>query len=673
MAQDERAKINGNNHFGESASSSICTDITKKTGAHIEISSAKDNSLTFLVTGKPDAVSKARKLILEKFTAQNRVMVKIPKEHHKFILGKKGKNLQDLENNTGTKIQVPPAIDPSEEITIIGKKECIEKVVHEITMISDEQSKQSSDSIDIPKLIHPFLFSGSNSHSSRLTAELGVRINVPPVSTDKTEIIIVGDKESVAKSKETLAQLHRDIESTMHSVSVEVAKNQHKYVIGPRGAGINEILDMYNVSVEMPPQDSESCTVTLRGPQEKLGPALTMLYNKAGSVQHLTVNAPAWLHRYIIGKKGANINKVTAEFPTVHVEFTDVDEIIKLEGPREEALAAKQRLETMISDMQSRLVQDELIVDSKFHKHIIGKAGANINRIRNETNVIINIDPKGGNVIKLEGSPDCVKQVKRDLEEQVSKMENEKERDLPIESRLHGNIIGPKGESIKLIRDKFNQVLITFPNPNSKEDKVKVRGPKEDVDACAKHLLRLAAELKENNHQVVVPIFKQYTKFVIGKGGSNFNRIRSETGARIDLNENETGSDDIVITGTKEVCEQARRMIAKVYDEQSNITEMEILIPSKIHNAIIGPKGRLVHSISEECGGVTIQFPRAEKKSDKVSIRGPKEDVMKAKKLLVDLSNEKQTSGHTADVRCKPQHHKFLIGKNGASIQVSSC
>merc|ERR1712179_59833 len=52
-----------------------------------------------------------------------------------------------------------------------------------------------------------------------------------------------------------------------------------------------------------------------------------------------------------------------------------------------------------------------------------------------------------------------------------------------------------------------------------------------------------------------------------------------------------------------------------------------------------------------------------------VNIRGPKEDVDKAKKLLVELSNEKQLTSLTAEVRAKPEHHKFLIGRQGANIQ----
>ena len=54
-------------------------------------------------------------------------------------------------------------------------------------------------------------------------------------------------------------------------MSVEVKKSQHKYVIGPKGNAINEILQETGVFVEMPSTESLSETITLRGPQEKLG------------------------------------------------------------------------------------------------------------------------------------------------------------------------------------------------------------------------------------------------------------------------------------------------------------------------------------------------------------------------------------------------------------------
>lgn len=68
-------------------------------------------------------------------------------------------------------------------------------------------------------------------------------------------------------------------------------------------------------------------------------------------------------------------------------------------------------------------------------------------------------------MIRIEGSKQGVVKTKQELEEMVKKLENEKEKDVIIEQRHYKNIIGAKGEKIREIRDKFNQVQINFPGP----------------------------------------------------------------------------------------------------------------------------------------------------------------------------------------------------------------
>ncbi|XP_076054775.1 satellite-binding protein 1 Dp1 [Oratosquilla oratoria] len=670
VPHEERAKIDGNSQFGESASSRICADITAKTGAHIEISSAKDQSLTFLVTGKNDAVLKARRLVLEKFQTQARQTVKVPKEHHRFILGKKGKKLQDLEVATATKIQVPSAADDSDEIIVFGTKDNIEKAMHEIRLISDEKSKQAYEKLEIPKQYHPFICGANNEKINALMQENNVRINVPPPSVAKNEITIAGEKDGVLNCKTIMTKVYKEMEKKCQTVSVEVRKSQHKYVVGSRGSHIAEILQETGVSIEMPSADSLSETISLRGPADKLGPALTMVYAKANSVVSADVEAPLWQHKFIIGRKGVNIRQITQDLTKVQVEFPDKQEVIKLEGPPEEVEVAKERLENMISDLQKKITFDEIPVNPRFYKHIIGKSGSNINRIRGETQVLINIsEADGNNIIRLEGSPEGVAKAKQELLDLVAKMENEKERDIIIENRFHRYIIGTKGDKIREIREKFNQVLISFPDPGEKCDIVKIRGPKDDVDQCYKYLQKMVRELQESAYQIRVPIFKKFHKFIIGKGGANIKKIREETNTRIDLPSEGQNSDDIVITGKKENVEKAKEHIQKIQNELDNIVEVDIIIPSKFHNSMIGSGGKLIQSISEDCGGVAITFPPSESKSDKVTIRGPKEDVQKVKQILVDMSNEKQQASFTEEVRAKPQHHRFLIGRSGASIK----
>ena len=63
-------------------------------------------------------------------------------------------------------------------------------------------------------------------------------------------------------------------------------------------------------------------------------------------------------------------------------------------------------------------------------------------------------------------------------------------------------------------------------------------------------------------------------------------------------------------------------------------------IPYRLHIAIIGPKGKLVRAVMEECGGVRINFPSSDSKTDTIKLHGPKDDVEKAKRMLQELADE---------------------------------
>lgn len=645
--------------------------IMNNTGAKIEMSSSKDKSLTFLLTGKPDVVLKAKREVLVAFQTQANATMTVPKEHHRHLLGKGGLKLQDMEKNTATKITIPKSGDNSDVITIVGAKEGIEKAMHEIQLITDEQSKQAFERMEVPKIYHPFI-QGPNSENvnKMLSAHPGVRINIPPLSVQKDELSIAGEKEGVLAVKDQILKIWKEMERKCTTVSVEVKKTQHRYIIGPKGNSINEILADTGVFVEMPSNDSESETITLRGPQEKLGLALTKVYEKANSVVSLTVDCPSWLHKYIIGRKGAGIQKISAELTKVHIAFCD-DDKIKIDGPPEEAEKAYTEINAQASNLIKTTSFVEFKVDAKYHKHIIGKGGSTINKIKSESDVTINIPEtdSGVTIIRIEGNKSGVEKAKLELQGMVEKMENEKEKDVIIENRFHRQIIGPKGENIQKIRDEFAAVQISFPDLGVKSDIVKLRGVKDEVDKCAKHLNKIAKELQESNYQVKIPIFKQFHKNVIGKGGANIKKIRDETNTRIDLPDSSADSDTIIITGKKKDVDNAAEMIREIQSQMANIVSKDITIPAKIHNTVIGAGGKLIQSIMTECGGVHIKFPEAHSGSDKVTIRGPADDVEKALKLLEELSAEKQLSGHSVEVKAKPQHHKFLIGRQGCNIQ----
>uniref|UniRef100_A0A8C2ZS02 High density lipoprotein-binding protein n=1 Tax=Cyclopterus lumpus TaxID=8103 RepID=A0A8C2ZS02_CYCLU len=582
----EERRYKDNSQFGEGEEAKVCLDIMQRTGAHIELSLAKDQGLSIMVTGKLESVMKARKEIVARLQTQASATVAIPKEHHRFVIGKNGEKLQELELKTATKIAIPRPDDPSANIRITGTKEGIEKARHEILLISAEQDKRAVERLCLEKAFHPFIAGAHNRLVQELSQETGARISIPPPSLPRDEIVITGEKEAVALALSRIRAIYDD---------------------------------------------------------------------KAKSVMVVEVTAPAWLHRFIIGKKGQNIGRITQQLPRVHIEFTDGEERISLEGPTAEVEQAQAQIQEIIKDLVSTHTLSQSV----------------INRIKEQYKVSVRIpqDSERSGLVRIEGDPKGVQLARRELIEMVQRMENERTKDLIVEQKLHRSIIGQKGEKIKEVRDKFPEVIINFPDPSQKSDIVQLRGPKNEVEKCGKFLQKIIADLIENSFSLSVPIFKQFHKNIIGKGGANIKKIREETNTKIDLPTENSNSEMIVITGKKSNCEAARDRILSIQRELANIKEAEVAIPARLHNSLIGSKGCLVRSIMEDCSGVHIHFPSEGSGSDKVTIRGPVGEVEKAKKQLLQLAEEKQVNNFTAELQAKPEYHKFLIGRGGANIR----
>uniref|UniRef100_A0A4W4EE35 Vigilin n=1 Tax=Electrophorus electricus TaxID=8005 RepID=A0A4W4EE35_ELEEL len=555
----EERKYKDMNQFGEGDQAKVCVDIMHKTGAHLELSMAKDQGLSIMVSGKLDAVMKARKEIVSRLQTQASATVAIPKEHHRFVIGKNGEKLQELELKTATKIQIPRPDDPSNHIKISGTKEGLEKAKHEILLISAEQDKRAVERVNIDKVYHPFITGAYGKVVSEMMQETGARINVPPPSVNKTEIVITGEKEQVALAVAMIKKVYEE---------------------------------------------------------------------KANSYTVSSVSAPSWLHRFIIGKKGQNLAKITQQMPKVHIEFTEGEDKITLEGPTKDIQIVQSQIEAIVSDLVSRMDYAEICVDPKFHRHLIGKGGANINRIKDQYKVSVRIPPDNekSTLIRIEGDPQGVQEAKKELLELASRMvENSYSVSVPIFKQFHKNIIGKGGANIKKVSRWF-------------------------LGVCTKRVKWMVSDLF---------YFSPPHLF----------QIREETNTKIDLPAENSNSEMIIITGKKANCEAARTRILAIQKELANITEVEVSIPSKLHNSLIGSKGRFVRSIMEECGGVHIHFPTEGSGIDSVTIRGPAEEVEKAKKQLLSLAVEKQTKSHTAELRAKPEYHKFLIGKGGGNIR----
>ena len=173
----------------------------------------------------------------------------------------------------------------------------------------------------------------------------------------------------------------------------------------------------------------------------------------------------------------------------------------------------------------------------------------------------------------------------------------------------------------------------------------------------------------ETNYEMNIKIFKQFHKNVIGRNGSTIRKIKEETGTRIELPEELAESDVIRIIGHRKGVELAAQRVETIQRELAHIMEVEVHIPQRLHTAVIGPKGRFIQQLQDECGGVQVRFPTPDQVSEVVRIRGPKNDVEKACCLLKELVAEKREATFERTVSAKPEFHKFLIGRRGVNIE----
>ncbi|KAK6060058.1 KH domain protein [Cooperia oncophora] len=761
LAADERA--NKVKTFGGNTSEEHkkCQAVAAATGTRIELSESKDGALTVVIKGLRNKVEDARARLVRDLQTQASRDLDIPKDHHRKLIGKEGTALRQLEADTNCRITIPSRDTPSQTIKIVGPREGIEKAVAYIKSVSDRES--------LWRVILGGVSGKEGTALRQLEADTNCRITIPSRDTPSQTIKIVGPREGIEKAVAYIKSVS-DRESLWRVILGGVS--------GKEGTALRQLEADTNCRITIPSRDTPSQTIKIVGPREGIEKAVA--YIKSVSDREADAAGNALLDSHAHDKEVLVRPSRIPNRGKVQIDFEDSGTIF-LEGAPEEVKAAFNVLSAEVARLEAEMAIEKVKVHPSLHRHVIGRGGTLISKIKDETGVQISIpnEQTNSDEIVVEGKKEGVKKAVEDIRAVVSKIENEKSRDIIIEQRLHKLIIGTKGENIGKIRDAHPNVVLSFPDVNKKSDVINIRGDKAEVDKVYKQLQMIAKELIESNYQQTVPIFKEFHKHIIGKGGATIRKIREETQTRIDLPEGDSGEERITVTGKKANVEKAidqlnkiqnelgdsgeeritvtgkkanvekaidqlnkiqnelanietvevdipvkvqsrllgngRRLISdieeecggvhikfpaeksestkgdsgeeritvtgkkanvekaidqlnKIQNELANIETVEVDIPVKVQSRLLGNGRRLISDIEEECGGVHIKFPAEKSESTKVTIRGPKGDVEKARKHLTELARDKEINLHEDKVVARPEFHRFLIGKGGGKI-----
>jgi polyribonucleotide nucleotidyltransferase len=255
---------------------------------------------------------------------------------------------------------------------------------------------------------------------------------------------------------------------------------------------------------------------------------------------------------------------------------------------------------------------------SKFNNYLIGKRGAHINELRDRFDVDINTTDDGKVMIK--GPKAKADACKAHIISMGKKWEDEATYNLKIEPKFHRDLIGRQGEGVNRLQEKYN-VRIQFPRsnnvgddqsvadttsevstprhsrPNQAPDEVIVRGPRQGAEKARSDLLELYQYYKDNSYTATVSVAQKQIPSLMGRGGTEMDRLRAETNAHIEVPSSQDAKDssgrvEIRIKGPKQAVEAAKAELqkrAKIFDD---IVTETIEVDKKHHQALIGGGGK---------------------------------------------------------------------------------
>ena len=614
------------------------------------------------------AQSLIQALVAERTSKITQRLTNIEAVFYPFISGPKGANAAKLESqeqlgNGQVSVRVPPraAFFPPQQlkdaaageeeqqqqqpprerdlsIVVTGDRTAVGRVVAALeSQVSDMRRSFRTLAIQIPKRQHRLLV-GEN--AQEVLASTGCSIELAPQDDPSDSVTIRGPSaqlangltavmtkaNSVAVETVDLVAAHRDVEHARRLLrwlqSSGKLRNASAGGVAQIYAPREAMLDKTGqAAIEIVGGDSSSPDVAKQVADARS--AVEKLVNKTTPACVKVIQVDQLVHRYIIGRKGANLKQYEAKnvfltFPQlseaagpnaneVHLVFFDeaaLDSGIdrnSYEAKAKEALQAVEEEVAKASVHAADLQTETLSVPAKFHRHILGPSGTTLNAIIGEEKLV---------AVNL-GST----------------------------SRDAGATAGAKKGS-------------------ESEDQITVRGPSAEVARVVKDLKRIAQEAEEdsivNGHIVTLQLDQAHVRHIVGKGGAAVTKLREELGVRIDFSDSPGapaaaaesgkkgksssaagGKATCTLTGRKENVEQAAKRLRGQIEKLDDETSATIRIPVNLHGQIIGQGGKYVTRL-QDTYAVRINFPGSnstggEQRPDEVVIKGGKKGVEGAK------------------------------------------
>lgn len=701
----------------------ILTAIKTETNASIKCTSSQyTKKRTFLITGAPDAVKLAKRLVIKKLTKPVVVNFGIPAKVRSRVIGAQGRTLKPIILEFQVKVDISneetlpsPELEDEDDIfartvpvTIEGDAEGCKGAKAAILAIVKEETNNMSVKIAVNDFVKPFVAKAAQPLVAKYSQ---LEFSFPEWDSASTNVIISGDREAALEARDEIKELLASVEAKLTVHSVPIPQVKHQFL------PIKQIIEEDEVFIKLPGEGETE--VKFIGEKKKIAAAqekarqttsqykvdvLDMSKAHKGNLPHVRAVA-ALLRKTGQFRKIATAQNVVINPPTYEFLADKTNTSIPIEitvNSAENDVASQTRkaivaLVNKFSPEKSKVVDD---IDS----FLIPEAPAilDISGPQNKVDYVI----LGDRIVLFDvseteesddfdvavPSEELLVEVNKSLDQLREKQDSLSSTVLTVESQKQDSIAGKNNAVLKALIAELpsNSVEVELHTDGieSNPDSIYIHGLKESVEKIKAGISGLLNDFEEHGNKYVssieIPAF--VLPRIVGKGGSTILALRREYDIGVDQNEKtESVTDKSVkatlrLEGQKKSVEAAKEVLLKLAKKHADETIARVRVEQQYHKRIAGARFVYMNRLQDKYS-VTIRFPSEKtdfssqkyddtpSNKDEITIKGPSRGVAKAEEEIKELLNFEKENGHKESINIPSKALARVIGKGGETIR----
>ncbi|KAF2117152.1 hypothetical protein BDV96DRAFT_571649 [Lophiotrema nucula] len=512
--------------------------------------------------------------------------LKIKPQYHRDLIGAKGAQVNRLQDRYNVRINFPRSVQVDDdaateggasqknfrqqapdEVLIRGPRRGADEAREELlNLLQWTVDNSHTDSVSVAQSQVPSLIGSGGREMENLRLATGAQIDVPGRGgadpSGRAEIKLKGTKKQVEEAKKLLQERAKVFDDTVVR-TIDVERKHHRTLIGSGGSNIRQIVTAAGGPdnprelarmVRFPRADSDEPTIRVEGSKKIVDQIISSIESQVSSLDNRvteTLDVSPDKHRLLIGRGGETRRSLESQF-NIQLDIPKQTATgaarsqVKLAGEPSVVEKAKAHILELVKGQEGETV----LVPQHLH-HAISDNGQFFRRLRNEHRITVD---HGGAKIP----------------------------DKPATNEAGKARKGANGASLPLITDdttsgaEENYSWEIVDNGAGEGDSSAtipwiLRGPPDNLPK-AKQTLQSAIEAASkpsSTGYLILPDPSSY-RLVVGPGGRVINDIRKKTGTKVQVPHNQEQSEAIEITGSKEGCEQARKLILDIVAKGGN-------------------------------------------------------------------------------------------------------